>query len=524
MLKLPIAQSRFRKLRESGYLYVDKTKYAHEMITSGEQYYFLSRPRRFGKSLLVSTLQEILAGNRTLFTDLAIDKTNYNWLVHGVIKLDFSTIGADNIIDFKRNLCELLAVIIDSYSLNVVIDFSSPEIALGRLVRALHKKFGSVAILIDEYDDPITQLLTKPDQAGEIRDVMQRFFKNIKSLEDYLNFVFITGVSAFSRAGLFSGINNLQMITLDPRYGNICGYTEHEIDDYFGVYLQAWADSAACSIDVLRQELKDWYNGYLFNESALAVYNPYSFTNALHKQKLDNFWIETGNPRFLIEELKKASRKSELQLLQPEQMEVSKYTLGIFDIDQIPLPALMFQTGYLTIGSYDLQTKLFKLNYPNLEVKSTLEKYLLTIFADTDLSQTNNMVTKFKAALNTQDLNSAMIYLQLILAKIPYQIHIKIESFYHSLLVIICNAAEIKTQAEYATSHGRIDLVLDLPKVLYIVELKFNQSAELALAQIETQRYYESFLDVQKSIVLLGINFNKTAGDFNLSYASKVLK
>lgn len=523
LFKLPIDISDFKNLRQHNFLYIDKTKLAYEMITGG-RCYFLSRPRRFGKSLLVSTLAEILSGNRILFQNLWIDQSSYNWPIHGVIKLDFSTIGAIDTETFKHNLCEALAKIIDQYQLKITIEFSNSEIALSRIIRALHAKFGRVAILIDEYDDPITQLLAEPILAYKIRDAMQRFFKMIKGSEEHVNFVFITGVSAFSKAGLFSGLNNLQNITLQDQFATICGYTESEIQQYFNNYLQVWADNKQITVDNLQSQIKNLYNGYRFSLNAPSVYNPFSLAYALKTQSLDNFWIESGNPKFLITELSKTSRQSELQLLNLNNIEASKYTLGMFDIDQIPLPALMFQTGYLTIDNLDPETGLYKLKCPNQEVKSTLEKYLLAIFINSDLNSTELLVHKFKAALNKQDLATAITFIQLIFAKIPYQIHLKAESFYHGLLLTICNAAEIKTQGEYATSHGSIDLILDLPTIFYIIEIKFNQSAEIALSQINNKHYYEPFMDQHKAIVLLGINFEKTAGEFKISYAHQQLK
>lgn len=521
---LPVAQSVFRKLRQDGYLYVDKTKYLYELITSGKQYYFLSRPRRFGKSLMVSTLQELLSGEQKLFSGLWIAGQNYHWHRYGVIVLDLSVLGIRDLASLKLGICEALIDIIDLYQLNITIELSSPELGLRRVVRALHQKFGYVAILIDEYDDPILQNLKSVTVAEQVRDGLRSFFKAIKGLEQYLGFVFITGVSNFSKSGLFSGLNNLKNLTFNAQFATVCGYTDSEIDQFFMPYLDQWAANQQLSKSDLRSRIKAWYNGYRFADGADSVYNPYSLTNACDMQALDNFWIDSGNPTFLIDELRKESRHLEFQLLNPEELEISQHALGLFDIDNIALPALMVQTGYLTIDNYNTVTQLYKLRYPNLEVRSTLEQYLLAIYTNLNFDPAGKIAKELREALNQQKTDYVVELLQRLFANVAYREHLKDEKFYHGLLQIACKVAGIKVQSEYATSHGSIDLVLDLAAAIYIIEIKFNQSAELALAQIEAKCYYEAFLDTTKHLILLGLNFKKAPGEFKISYKSKQLK
>jgi len=521
--RLPLDLSTFREMRKENYLYIDKTEHAYNLITAGRRY-FLSRPRRFGKSVFVSTLREILIGNRDLFDGLWIEKSNYTWPEYGVVALDFSRFGADSVEIFKMRLCEALALIAKDYQLTLSIDNLSPESALEKLVLALYDKFGRVALVIDEYDSPILQLLKNIEEAEKVRDAMRRFFTAIKGFDECIKFVFITGVSSFAKAGLFSGMNNLQIITLEDKYATICGYTDKEIDDNFSLYLHDWAQKQQISFDDLRSEIKRWYNGYHFGIHVSAVYNPFSFMHALSKKVFKNFWFTSGTPTFLIEELKKQYRQSEYKIINPEGFIASEDDLGIFDVGKVPLPALMFQAGYLTIESYDETHQEFKLVYPNVEVKTSLQRYLLAIFARLDNeSRASDIASELRRAFDAQDIDEVVILFKQLFAHVPYQLHTPAEKFYHALLQIACSVAGIKAISEFSTSHGRIDLVVDRPQVVFVIEVKFNASAQEALQQIQERRYYERFMHADKPIILLGLSFERAANHFDIKYASKQL-
>ncbi len=371
MLKLPVDISSFAVLRTSGYLYVDKTEHMYRMITGGRRY-FLSRPRRFGKSLLVSTLKEILAGNKQLFNGLWIASSDYAWPEHGIINLDFSKISAESVDSVERRLQDMLIFVAQKYNLSVDITIQEPGQFLEKVVIELFKKFGRVAILIDEYDSPILKTLHDKDLALAVRNKIQHFFTTIKSLDEYVQFVFITGVSSFAKAGLFSGINNLRVITLNEKYAAICGYTDNEIDHYFSEYITDWANIANIPYDDLRQQIKSWYNGYSFGYNVAKVYNPFSLMNALDIKQFKNFWFQSGTPTFLVEILKKEYTKFD-----PNQLIISEDMLGVFDVGAVPVVALMFQTGYLTITDYDSESELYRLDYPNSEVKRSFQQVIL---------------------------------------------------------------------------------------------------------------------------------------------------
>jgi hypothetical protein len=378
MRRLPVDISTFSELQKLNCVYVDKTEYLYRMITGGRRY-FLSRPRRFGKSLLFSTLYEVLTANKKIFDGLWIGQSDYQWVKHGVINLDFSVLKATTLETLKSKLVEELLIVAENYELTIEGNITEPDSLLKKLALALFKQFGRVAILIDEYDSPILKTLQNQDLAKEIRDEIQQFFTTIKSLDAQVQFVFITGVSSFAKAGLFSGINNVQIITLDKPFAGICGYTDIEVDNYFANHITDWAKTNNITYDELRQEIKSWYNGYSFGSDVPKLYNPFSLMKALKAQEFENFWFTSGAPRFLIEILKKEHKNFDATTL-----EGSKDFLEIFDINALPLLSLMFQTGYLTITSYDPHSKLYTLDYPNLEAKTAFQKYLLEIFAHID--------------------------------------------------------------------------------------------------------------------------------------------
>jgi len=388
-------------------------------------------------------------------------------------------------------------------------------------VLALHAKFGRVALLIDEYDRPILHSLHDIEYARAIRTLIQDFFTTVKSRDEYINFVFITGVSSFAKAGLFSGINNLKIISLNNKFSGICGYTDQEVDHYFAKHIKAWSDERGLSYSEMRSKIKNWYNGYHFGIDVPSVYNPFSLMNALDDQKFGNFWFQTSTMTFLVEELKKDIRQGEYKILNPTNFEVNEDSLGIFDIGAMPLPTLMFQTGYLTISGYNHETNLYTLDYPNLEVKVAFQKYLLQVFAHVDITSAGTLSAKLRVALNNGNVDEAISLLQQFFAHVPYQLHMPEEKFYHALLQMVCTASGIEAQSEYSTDHGRIDLILALPNMLYVTEIKFNRTADEALDQIMQRQYYERFIGCGKPVTLLGIAFKREPQIFEVTYATK---
>lgn len=401
--RLPVDIATFKRLREDNCLYVDKTRHAYNLIRGGYRF-FLSRPRRFGKSLLVSMLKEIFLGNRKLFQGLWIDQSDYSWNQHGVIAFDLSSFDVSTIDVFKADMYRFLEDTAVSYELNVDINRTEGlGTALRVVVQALSKRFGRVAVLIDEYDSPVLRNLHDKEQAKAMRDVLHSFFSAIKGFDEYINFVFITGVSSFAKAGIFSGMNNLQIITTKEPYADLCGYTDKEITNYLSPHIEAWAQKESISFEEQRKQIKDWYNGYRFSSSAIAVYNPFSVMHALQDQRLGNFWFASGTPTFLVDELKKKQHEEPEvfnAIVQGEHIKISQDSLGVFDVGLTPIPALMFQTGYLTIVGYDKARDTYQLGYPNNEIRQSLQLYLLSIATKLNTETAKGMAFKLSTELD----------------------------------------------------------------------------------------------------------------------------
>jgi len=516
--KLSVDVSSFQKMRELNYVYIDKTQYAYNLITGGHRY-FLSRPRRFGKTLFVSTLSDILAGNKHLFDGLWIAGSDYQWQEYGVINLDLSSLGIKDPASLRSGLWHALVIIAQEYRVTIDTSSSEPEIILTYLVKALYAKFGRVALLIDEYDSPILHVLTDLENARAIRDALKLFFSSVKKFEKEIDFIFITGVSSFAKAGLFSGLNNLQILSLRDDVAGVCGYTELEIDTFLAPYIIQWAEKEGISYVDLRHKIKEWYNSYRFGDKVEAVYNPFSLTNAIYLKKFSNFWFASGAPTFLIDVLKK-----EYATFNPQKMEISDSDMGVFDVGLTPVLSLMLQTGYLTIDYYDQETEMYKLRFPNLEVKTAFQRYLLEIFARIDPFEAQRLAGRLRAALLHDDIEEVVAKLQQLFAKVPYQLHMNVEKYYHSLLIMAFSASGIKVQDEYSTDDGRVDLVLDLGNKIYLIEVKFNKSAHEALEQIKNNRYFKPFLDWNKPIVMLGLSFEREPGNFEIKYQAESLK
>lgn len=347
------------------YLYIDKTRRIFELVKD-DRYFFLSRPRRFGKSLLISTLEEFFLGNRDLFKGLWLEKADYGWPKHPVISLNFSDLDIDSATELKQSLALALDELAEDFGIDLS-KYPTPGSKLKRLVKNLSEK-NSVVILVDEYDYPLLNNLSNLKVAEANRKVLRNFFSVVKSLDRYLRAIFITGVSKFSKTSIFSGLNNLNDISIDPVAADLLGYTEVELDNYLEPYIAQLAEKEQKTVTVIRQEITQWYNGYRFSEAPIRVYNPFSVLYLLKKNKFTNYWFESGTPSYLVDLL--AQQNYTLENI--ENAELSRKSLGTFDIGNLPLITLLFQTGYLTIHDYNSKDHTYKLDYPNKEVRESL--------------------------------------------------------------------------------------------------------------------------------------------------------
>lgn len=504
MKKFPIGIQNFSRIRNEGFLYIDKTMIIHKMITQGVAY-FLSRPRRFGKSLLVSTLEALFLGKRELFSGLWIDSCDYNWTEYPVIRLDISKTVSSSSEALSTSLQEMIKVNAEKYEIKG-IERAFPSLSLSALVTELSKK-GPVVILIDEYDKPLVHHLEDMTVVAKNRDILRDFYTMIKALDEYLHFVFVTGVSKFSKVSLFSGMNNLLDISLNPNYSALLGLTDKEIRRDLHEEMLNVAHLRDKDEETNFKEMKQWYNGYLFAQSnALErVYNPLSVFQFLKNAKLDNYWFTTATPTFAIELIK----KQKYSIPDLEQGTIAGKEIETdHEVNIIDLTTLLFQTGYLTIDSYDENSWTYRLKFPNEEVKRSFLEQLLFEFAEMRPSEMHTILFKLIKNLKNKDLNGFFEIFNYLFSSIPYQINLKQEAYYHSLIYLVLKTLGFSMQSEISTHDGRIDMVIKTDLYLFIFEFKIDSDSKNALNQILEKKYYNQYKLESKEIILVGANFD----------------
>lgn len=517
MRKYPIGIQDFRELRLGDYLYIDKTAVIFKLLEQGK-YYFLSRPRRFGKSLLLSTLKYLFLGKKELFAGLWIEH-KHNWQEHPVIHLSFSSIG-------YKDLGLDIAIDLEINRFASQFDVQLEEKGIARKFRELiekifHKK-GQVVLLIDEYDKPLVDYIDRPEEAEQNREILKIFYSVLKDADPHLRFFLITGVSKFSKVSLFSDLNNLDDLTLVPTFGSIAGYTQEEIDQYFQEDLKTLSEQEGTSIQDMRNRIKDWYNGYSWGNDE-RIYNPFSVLSLFRHKRIANYWWETGTPTFLVKKLREA------YYFDLNEMEAGKVLFESFTLDNMNLISLLFQTGYLTIKSYSPEERLYLLDYPNLEVKDTMQQHLLGAFRHTHQVESLPLLVKIKRALEKEDLDRFIELIDLLFSTIPHQIFLqKQEAFFHAILHLSFSGIGMIVQSEVSTSKGRVDSVVHTKNHIYVMEFKLDASADSVLAQIRDKRYGSPFLNQEKEVIALGINFssaNKSVEEWrSVSYESLLVE
>lgn len=508
MKKLPIGIQSIKKILSNGeYVYVDKTAFVKKLIDEGAPHYFLSRPRRFGKSLFLNTMEEVFKGNKDLFKGLEIYDSAYNWQKYPVVYLDFSKIANSNPEQLETALKTRLEII--ARENNVSIITNDVEVALDTLIVQLsEKKASQVVVLIDEYDKPIIDRLEDFSVAQKNRDILSSFFGTLKGLDKQLKFTFTTGVSKFSQVSLFSGPNNLRDITMDPEFSGMMGYTEEELGKYFLEHIQAVVNKrnelkkTFKEKDIL-EEIRHWYNGYRFSESEQRVYNPFSTLNFMKGKKAKAYWYSTGTPSFLISQLKKHPQSmvplDGATATEEELMDISS-------LDEIDLKALMYQTGYFTIKGYNSISNRYNLGLPNEEVRSAFINSLVKNFASIVNMKSSE---RFVNALKNHEIEILFQHLEQGFASFAYQVFSDAkESTYHGMLLSMLYGMGFDPISERATNVGRIDVVLDIPKITYILELKLNNSPKVALEQIRKKEYFKPYTHKGKEIAIVGASFS----------------
>ena len=514
--ELPIYISSFKDMIEGNFLYIDKTKHIYDLFNGYKQYYFLSRPRRFGKSLLVSTLKELFSGNKELFKDLWIYNSDYNWQEYPVIHLDFSQIPHLTAQELRKNLNDELNIIATNYNINLKYN-DTPESSLKELIENL-SNINKVVILIDEYDKPILDHLNNIEEAEKQREILRSFYGVIKGQDANLRSVLLTGVTRFAKTSIFSGLNNLNDITLKPESAQLLGYTQDELLKYFMSYIEIFAKKLNISNQELLKELKKYYNGYRFSKVDLKVYNPFSVLYSLNDQEITNYWFTSGTPTFLIHLV--SNQYYSLETL--DQVEISINNLDNFDIEDIDLVTLLFQTGYLTISDYNQLTHKVKLNFPNYEVEYSFTNFLVKALSKVSQNKLSLLSSQLIKALENNNIPEFCYKLEILFSSIPYSIISgEKESYYHALLQFLFSLLSLESQSEILTNNGRIDLALETKEYVYIFEFKLNKSAQIALEQIKDKKYYHRFLDKNKKIILVGLNFINSKDQTELEFITE---
>ncbi|SEA47180.1 PD-(D/E)XK nuclease superfamily protein [Arachidicoccus rhizosphaerae] len=492
----------FREIREGGYVYIDKTEDIYQMVNTGK-YYFLSRPRRFGKSLLVDTIDELFSGNQKLFEGLWVHE-KWDWAkTNPVIHFDFANIGLRT-----RGLENAIIGALEDNANRLGISLHRKEYDL--MFRELIEKAslnGKVVILIDEYDKPIIDFMDDLDLLEANRSIMKSFYSVLKPSDGYIRFLLITGVSQFSKVSIFSDLNNLDNISLIPQYGGIIGITQKELEENFAEEID---DLQKSNPNILTQ-IKDWYDGYTWNMNTW-VYNPFSLLKFMKYQIFQNFWFETGTPTFLLKQLKMHS------IYNVEDIEASSQDLSSFNTDNPDPGSLLFQTGYLTIKKISSDRQLYKLGFPNKEVKSSFLGGLLSTYRNTSGGDTLQLIKKLNRSLRGFDIEGVVNQLNALTSSIAYD-HWKgdTESIFHILTYLTFKLSGVDVYTEVHSATGRCDILVKTELYIYVMELKLNGTAEDALHQIKNKGYLKPYESDLRKKIAVGISFSsaqRTVNDY----------
>lgn len=503
--KYPVGIQDFESLRRGGYVYVDKTELVYR-LANGIKYIFLARPRRFGKSLLLSTLKAYFEGKKELFDGLAITELERDWTCRPVLQLSLAAYNRNNGGNLEAILNQTFQQWEKEYNVETIdSDFS---MRFRNVILAANRCSGKdVVILIDEYDAPMVAHLGDEERHSQVRNLLKSIYVNLKDMDHYIRFGMLTGVSRFSRTSIFSGLNNLTDISLNKQFSSICGITEAELKSDFEPGIRELARELEIDYDGALRELKSNYDGYHFTEKSQDIYNPFSVLNALEQKKIDSYWFNSGTPTFLVDVIYNTNH------FLPEYFseEVEGHTLSDIDTYKTDPIALMFQTGYLTIKDYDRELQTYRLGLPNLEVRRGLSKGLLQVYMNQGGDRTSSSVLAIRRAFANGRAEDAMERIKSFLAGIPYELAKgKDEIYFENNLYLLFNLIGINTYAEYHTSRGRIDLLVTMPKYIYVMELKLDGTPREALDQIDAKGYAEQFASDPRRVVKIGINFSRT--------------
>ena len=500
----PIGIQTFERIRKEDKFYVDKTEYIYRMTHTDGKFFFLNRPRRFGKSLLVSTFKSYFEGKKELFEGLAIEKLEKEWNEYPVLHFDLSKGKHME----KAQLEEYLGYLLEDYEKKYGIENhrNGNNNRFNDLIEVVYRKTGKqVVVLIDEYDAPLLDVAHEKEKLDVLRNTMRNFYSPLKGNESMLRFVFLTGITKFSQLSIFSELNNITNVSMDEPYAGICGITKEELLTQMSDDIDALAEHLELSREETIQELKDHYDGYHFTWPSPDVYNPYSLLNCFAKQKMDSFWFGSGTPTFLIEKMR------EFHVL-PSQLGKVRAKAASFDAAterMTSLTPLLYQSGYLTIKDYEKKIDVYTLDFPNKEIEVGLFDSLLPGYLGSEIDAGRVVVADISTYINNGEMDEALQLLADFLETIPYCDNTHYEGHWQqTLYIMFALLTNYDILVEQHTAKGRIDITMETTDTIYVMELKFNKSAEEALAQIEAKHYADAFKKSGKKVVKIGLNFS----------------
>ena len=501
-VKYPVGEQSFENLRKNDFLYVDKTRYIETLI-NGSKYYFLGRPRRFGKSLFLSTLKCFFEGKRELFKGLYADSMDWDWEEYPVLYLDLNNRRYQEEEKLDYLIEDFLANYENEYGIQKInSDFSG---RFANLIRRIGEKTGKgVVILVDEYDKPLVNNLHDHEQFEYLRSRLAELYSNFKSCADYIRMVFLTGVSRFGKLSVFSDLNNITDISIDYAFAGICGISEEELTDNFQIGIENLSRSKSLSKEETLSELKKRYDGYHFSEISPDMYNPFSLLSVFSKNRYGNYWIESGTPSLLRNYLK--HYRTDLQRLMSVRSTASQ--LSGLDMENMDVVALLYQTGYLTIKRHDAKNDIYYLGIPNDEVKEGFLSYLLPSYANLHHENSSIFVFEFREEMEEGRVEDFMRRLQSMFADVSYEMRMDEERNVQNALFLLFRLIGMNADVEYRTSEGRIDILVRTDNYVYIIELKYNHSAEEALQQIIEKDYALPWATDNRRTIAIGINFS----------------
>lgn len=515
--RCPVGIQTFSEIIKENYLYVDKTEYVYRMVYFDAKYFFLSRPRRFGKSLLTSTLHSYFEGRKELFKGLAIEQLEKDWTEYPVLHFDMSRAKHVD----KETLEAMLRFQLGEYEKIYGRNEEAIKIndRMTSLIQTAYKKTGrKVVVLIDEYDAPLLDVVHEEENLPILRNVMRNFYSPLKSCDPYLRFVFLTGITKFSQLSIFSELNNITNISMDEPYGAICGITEEEMRTQMSQHILRLANALKLTEEEALTKLKQKYDGYHFTWPSPDIYNPFSLMTALSKQKIDNYWFDSGTPTYLIEMMRKFG-------IQPSGIGGIEALSSEFDSPterMMTITPLLYQSGYITIKGYDPIFETYYLDIPNNEVRIGLMKSLIPGFVTNNTLSATSTVVNMARALYRDDMDGMLRLLQEFLLTIPYCDNTRYEGHYQQMLYVIFSLLGMYVDVEVRTPKGRVDIVMRTATTLYVIELKLNEEAAAGMKQIDLKDYPSRFVLYGLPIVKVAISFDNadhTIGSWEIAQA-----